>query len=246
MDPEAVKEYYRRPDVLDHYTRAATSVGLWLSEEKIFTRLFKKDDRLLELGTGAGRIAFGLEELGYQFILAIDLSKEMVTEARRLGRINESRVIFQTGDARKLKFSDNEFDGAIFGFNGLMQIPGRENRHQALREIHRLLKPGSWFAFTTHDREKSKHRTYWEEQKKIWDRGEQNPLLDDFGDRYEDTPMGRLFIHVPSAKEIREDLKATGWRIEADALRSQIANESLAVRDFSDDCRFWVAQKPLA
>ena len=43
--------------------------------------------------------------------------------------------------------------------------------------------------------------------------------------------------------EIIADLKATGWNLEFDAMRREIAEESLAVRNFSDECRFWVARK---
>jgi len=243
MDSEHVKAYYRRPEVLDHYVRAASAVGLWQSEEKIIRRLFQPGDRILELGTGAGRIAFGMEEIGYQHIMAVDLSKEMVAEARRLAGALESRVVFQVADARKLSFPDASFDGAIFGFNGLMQIPGRRNRVAALKEIRRVLRPGAWFVFTTHDRNNPRHEEYWRQQREIWDAGGQDPLREDFGDRYEDTPLGRLFIHVPVPEETRADLAESGWRVEVDIMRSQLANENPATREFSDDCRFWIVQK---
>lgn len=243
MDAAEANAYFNRPEVLAHYVRATANVGLWQSEELIFRRLFKPDERLLELGTGAGRIALGLEELGYQHIMAIDLSKGMVEEARRMGRAVESRVVFQHGDATRLvKFLDGEFDGAIFGFNGLMMIPGRQNRIQAMREIRRVIRPGGWFTFTSHDRELSKHRSFWAQQRYLWNAGEQDPELIDFGDRWEDTPLGRIFIHIPTSNEVREDLKAAGWRIETDVLRSQIATESLITKEFSDECRFWIAQ----
>ena len=66
-----------------------------------------------------------------------------------------------------------------------------------------------------------------------------------FGDLYGETPEGSMmFIHTPTCEEVREDLKAAGFRVEADTLRHQIANEPPVVRDFADECRFWVAQKP--
>jgi hypothetical protein len=45
--------------------------------------------------------------------------------------------------------------------------------------------------------------------------------------------------------EIIEDLKSTGFIIETDVLRKDIANESDQVRHFSDECRFWVARKSI-
>ena len=50
-------------------------------------------------------------------------------------------------------------------------------------------------------------------------------------------------MHLPDRDEILEDLAATGWTHEFDAMRRQLASESRAVLDFSDECRFWVARK---
>lgn len=244
MDASEVKSFYNSDRVVAHYSRAAAKVGLWRSEEAVFTRLFEPEDCLLELGTGAGRIALGLAELGFRNILGIDLSTAMIKEARKLNRLLEYGVSFQTMDATRLDLPDGQFDGAIFGFNGLMQIPGRENRHLALAEVYRVLRPGAIFVFTTHDRDHSKHKSFWRAEKKRWSHGNQKPELDEFGDRYEDTPLGMLYIHVPTAPEIRKDLKAVGFKIEMDALRSNLANEPWDVRAFSDECRFWVVRRP--
>jgi hypothetical protein len=63
----------------------------------------------------------------------------------------------------------------------------------------------------------------------------------EFGDRYFEDETGRTFMHLPTRAEILEDLSATGWAHEHDAPRGEIARESRAVRDFSDECRFWAA-----
>ena len=63
------------------------------------------------------------------------------------------------------------------------------------------------------------------------------------GDRYFEDQVGRTFMHLPDRDEVLADLAATGWTHEFDAPRSDIARESKAVRDFSDECRFWVAKK---
>ncbi|MEM9226874.1 MAG: class I SAM-dependent methyltransferase [Verrucomicrobiota bacterium] len=244
MDAKTVNAFFRQPSVVEHYALAANNVGLWHSEEKIFTRLFAWDDSLLELGCGAGRIAIGLWEIGYRRITAMDYSKEMVAEARRINEMFDYGIFFHHGDATALKYEDATYDGAIFGFNGLMQIPSRGERQLALREIHRVLQPGAWFAFTTHDRAAHWRREFWEEQKQLWEQGKQHPKLKEFGDLYYDAPEGgMMFIHTPTREEILEDLAQTGFRHEADALRQELANEPPAVRDFADECRFWVAQK---
>jgi ubiquinone/menaquinone biosynthesis C-methylase UbiE len=239
-----VKSYYDDPEVVDHYRRATANIGLWHSEELLFQRVFKKKDRLLELGTGTGRIAIGLAELGYEHILGIELSRGMVKEARRISTVLELSVAFQQGDATQLKFEDNLFDGAIFGFNGLMQIPGSAARQKALREIYRVIRPGGAFVFTTHDRQNPRFKKFWRQEQERWNKGKQKPELLEFGDRWEETEMGKLYIHVPTPEEVREALQEAGWKCEWDNLRSSIAKEPIATREFSDECRFWVARKP--
>lgn len=244
METERVKKYFQSPRVVAHYAGATRNLGLWAAEEKVFTRVFKPENALIDLGTGTGRIPIGLCELGFHRVLGIDFAPKMIAEARRMAKILEYSVHFRSMDVRRLDFEDNLFEGAIFGFNGLMQIPGREDRRQALSEIFRVIGPGSYFVFTTHDRDQKKYREFWVHEKQLWSNGRQKPGLLEFGDRYESTDLGILFIHIPSCEEVREDLEETGFLIEADVLRSAIANESREVRKFSDECRFWVARKP--
>ena len=83
----------------------------------------------------------------------------------------------------------------------------------------------------------------WRLERGRWDRGEQDPRLVEFGDRYFEDESGRTFMHLPDRDEILADLAATGWRHEFDALRREVAREPAAVRDFSDECRFWAARR---
>lgn len=245
MEPESVRHYFEQASVVDHYSRGANNVGLWRSEEALFNLYFNRDDSLLELGTGAGRIAIGLWEIGFRHLIGIDLSRAMIKEARRINQVLEYGIAFHQGDATGLVFDNDQFDGAIFGFNGLMQIPGRQRRQQAIREIFRVLVPGAFFIFTTHDRQSSRHRNYWKTEEKLWREGRQDPDLLEYGDVRWDTPEGgSMFIHSPLSEDVRSDLKAAGFSVERDVLRSAIGPEPENVREFSDDCRFWIARKP--
>ena len=129
-------------------------------------------------------------------------------------------------------------------FNGMMQIPGRENRRDALRQLHRVCAAEAPLLFTTHDRDWSPaERAMWRLETLRWVRGDQDPRLVEFGDRYFEDQTGRTFMHLPDRREILEDLAATGWKHAFDALRRETARESRAVREFSDECRFWVAHR---
>lgn len=244
MDPETVKNDFAVKDTVAYYGRAVTRVGLWRSEQAVLTRVFQPGDTLLELGCGAGRVSIGLWELGYKRLLGVDFCRPMVSEARRISRLLEYGVAFRYGDATALDLESGAFDGAFFLFNGLMQVPGRERRRQALREIHRVVAPGGRFVFTTHDQANHRYRDFWKRERELWESGRQDPRLDDFGDKYFESAEGRIFMHIPSREEILDDLRSAGWNHLEDAWRSEIANEPPEVREFSDECRFWVAMKP--
>jgi hypothetical protein len=50
-------------------------------------------------------------------------------------------------------------------------------------------------------------------------------------------------MHLPDRAEVLADLAATGWTHRFDAARRDIARETSAVREFSDECRFWAARR---
>ncbi len=244
MNPSIARNYFEAPKVIAYYAAAVRGCGLWVSEEKIFRRVFHPQQCLLEVGCGAGRIAIGLHEIGFQNILATDLCPKMVKECRRVLGLLGHGIACRVADATRLPFEDNLFDGVIFGFNGLMQIPFATNRQIAVQEIYRVLQPGHFFIFTTHDRDHWKFKDYWKKEALRWRQGKQQPELSEFGDLITDTELGKLYIHVPSTTEVVSLLKGAGFLVEANIMRSKLANEPPKVLEFSDDCRFWVAMKP--
>jgi SAM-dependent methyltransferase len=239
------------PAVL-HYTRAAHELGLWQSERILIERFFpERAAPLLEAGCGAGRVTLGLWAVGYRNITAFDFAQELVDQAISLAtERNATGIRFLHADATALPaelcrlIGDKAFSGALFLFNGLMQIPGRENRRRALRELHRVCAAGAPLLFTTHDRDHSPtERALWRLETLRWVRGDQDPRLVEFGDRYFEDEAGRTFMHLPDRREIIEDLEATGWTHAFDAMRGEIAREPRSVREFSDECRFWAARR---
>lgn len=232
-----------------HYARAAHFLGLWKSEKVLIDRyLPDRQARVLEAGCGAGRVAVGLWHAGYHHVVAFDFAAEMIEQAENLAKEQGiTGLTFLQVDATRLTecrlLCDISFDGALFLFNGLMQIPGRENRQTAMRELHRLCKPDAPFIFTTHDRADPADLKAWAKEAELWASGRQDPRLHEFGDRYFSDETGNTFMHLPDRTEVLEDLAATGWTHLEDATRNELASETPKVRNFSDNCRFWVARK---
>jgi SAM-dependent methyltransferase len=264
IDAATVRADFNDLTAVLHYTRAAHDLGLWASERKLIARFFPDQTvPLLEAGCGAGRVTIGLWEMGYRNITAFDFAQELVDQAISLAIERGAAAIrYLHADATDLRRATARpatggaeggsktrpplkgFGGALFLFNGLMQIPGREHRRRALGELHRACAAGAPLLFTTHDRDHSPtERALWRLETQRWVRAEQDPRLVEFGDRYFEDEAGRTFMHLPDRREILEDLAATGWTHEFDAMRTEVARESKAVRDFSDECRFWLARK---
>lgn len=124
-----------------------------LPEEQAFLDLHGKvavDDRqLLDIGIGAGRTTRFLLPCAARYE-GVDYSPEMIAAAK--SRFPHASL--HVRDARDLSaYSDGEFDTVVFSFNGIDCL-SHAGRLAALAEIHRVLKPGAWFIFSSHNRER--------------------------------------------------------------------------------------------
>lgn len=106
--------------------------------------------RVLEVGCGRGvGTEIILEVFGAEHVDAFDLDPRMVELARnRLARRGE-RVQLSVGDVTAIPAADQTYD-AVFDFGIIHHVPDWQ---AALREIHRVLRPGGrLFAEEVHER----------------------------------------------------------------------------------------------
>ena len=121
---------------------------LFFVEEVILKNLHRsiRNKRLLDIGIGGGRTTKHLLEISNEYT-GIDYSSAFV----RIVHATYPQATVVQADARDLRmFGDSEFDFALFSYNGIDYI-SHSGRLQALSEIHRVLRPGGFFMFSTHN-----------------------------------------------------------------------------------------------
>jgi demethylmenaquinone methyltransferase/2-methoxy-6-polyprenyl-1,4-benzoquinol methylase len=101
--------------------------------------------KLLDLAGGTGDIAFraaGTAGTGFQAIVC-DINADMleVGRERAAKKHLDDRVRFVEGNAEQLAFADKSFDACTIAF-GIRNVPRID---VALREVHRVLRPGGRF-----------------------------------------------------------------------------------------------------
>jgi ubiquinone/menaquinone biosynthesis C-methylase UbiE len=98
--------------------------------------------RALEIGCGRGvGVEIVLDRFGADRVDAFDLDPDMVERARRRLARRGDRVRLWAGDAEHIDAADGTYDAA-FDFAIVHHIP---DWRSALREVHRVLRPGGRF-----------------------------------------------------------------------------------------------------
>ncbi|MBU4227344.1 methyltransferase domain-containing protein [bacterium] len=245
VDTDFIRKSFTTEKTVSDYAKAVSEVGLWESEKMMIEKYFNPENRILDIGCGAGRTTIGLYKLGYHLIEGLDLSEAMIVQARRISKNLNYNISFRVGDVACLDYDDETFEVALFSFNGIMQIPRKENRIKVLKEIKRILKPEGYFLFTTHDRDSGKeYESFWQEEKKKWALHIQDKSLHEFGDKIIKMEERDIFLHFPTREEVISSLQEEGFILIGGVSRSELCEESEEVKKFSTDCVFWLVQKP--
>ena len=101
----------------------------------------RPDQRVLDVATGTGLVAFELVRRGGCQVIGIDQSQDMLAGASSRLTAEPAlahRVSFMQGEAERLPFGDGEFDALTFTY--LLRYV--DDRAATMRELARVVRPG--------------------------------------------------------------------------------------------------------
>jgi SAM-dependent methyltransferase len=192
---------YESPEIVMHYSRLSDLVPpertiLGILREKLY------DMKMLDLGVGGGRTTRFFAPLVKSYV-GVDWSGRMVEACRK----KYPHYSFRIDDARTLQFDEGEFDFVLFSYNGLDYI-GHEDRLKALDEIHRVLRSGGYFVFSSHNLDYAprllRRRYFW--SRRAWvERHDDYAILND------GSHGSKLLTYYARPTEVRRQLLDQGF-----------------------------------
>lgn len=142
--------------------------------QKLLLEVFPKDSNLLEIGCGSGRDAAFMLEKGYA-ILAIDTSKNMIKEAKKLHPKLEDSLQVATIPSN-LDIRDKSFDG-VYSIATLMHLE-KSKIDLSIAKIYSCLKNNGKFLFSVPLRRKDLNLENYDEKGRYFTIMNQNEWLD--------------------------------------------------------------------
>jgi len=221
--------------------RYIRNVDKWLrdSELKIIQKYITPWSSILDIWCGTGRTTIALDKLWYQ-MTGIDITPEMIQNAQKIVAQRDLSINYEVGDATQLSYADNSIDNILFLTNGWTQIPWSQNRHNALKEIYRTLKPGWIFILIFHARYPQDKSLFWAKQrikhniiKTIWIPIRELDIWDLFFNREIDTEKidQQQFMHISDENIVKQDLKKIWFKLLFYGRENEIVLENLNDQD---------------
>ena len=141
------------PEMFEHYStgyeaqrlqEGMSRIELVRSQEIIMHYIPKPPAIVFDIGGGPGVYAFWLAKQGFEVHL-IDVNPLHIEQARQTSLLQPDTPLaeMEVGDARSVKCADASVDVVLL-MGPLYHLTEREDRLKALREAHRILKPGGF------------------------------------------------------------------------------------------------------
>jgi SAM-dependent methyltransferase len=103
----------------------------------------REGERWLDVGTGAGGLAFALAGRGAD-VVGVDISEEGLVHARSQAAERGPSVEFRLGNAEELPFEEGAFDGVASAFGVIFAA----DHERAAAELARVCRPGGKLGLT--------------------------------------------------------------------------------------------------
>ncbi len=103
-------------------------------------------EKILELACGTGSVAISLDEFGYYYITATDLSPEMVDIAAVKAKNAQVNVAFRPMNFLNIDIDDS-FDAIYSLFDSVNYLHSEEDILTMLNQCQKVLKPGGLLIF---------------------------------------------------------------------------------------------------
>ena len=116
------------------WAQSRNKKGDWAKEKETFKE-YLPSGKVLEIGSGGGRDAKDLIEMGYEYT-GTDISKGLLEEARK----NNPKATFLLQSVYELDFPEKTFDG-FWACAVLLHMP-KDRMSEALKSIHNVIKKG--------------------------------------------------------------------------------------------------------
>lgn len=113
-------------------------IGEMKEQAREVTRHIKEGDAVLEIAPGAGYLSIELCKLGKYKITGMDISNDLVEICTRNAVEAGVQIDFQQGNVSNMPFQPNVFDFIIC----VLAFKNFKEPLKALKEMHRVLKPG--------------------------------------------------------------------------------------------------------
>jgi SAM-dependent methyltransferase len=208
---EEVVEIVERDDGFIMASRFGTELYLapfrrWPPRQRRAMRLVR--GRVLDVGTGGGRVALHLQERGHD-VVAIDNSPLAVEVCRRRG-VADARVL----PVEQLGSLDGVFETIVMFGNNLGFLGSLARAKRLLRRLHRLTSPGARILgetldpYATDDPAHLRYHAWNRERGRI--SGQLRIRI-----RYRDHATKWFDYFFVSREELREVIAGTGWSVAA-------------------------------
>ena len=134
------KKFFEKYSQMERSVKGLEGAGEWHELKKMLPDFRGK--RVLDLGCGFGWHCRYAAENGAQSVLGIDISENMLQEARR--RTEDPRVEYRKISLEEYEYPENSFDAVISS----LALHYVESFEDICRKVYRCLKPGGEFVFS--------------------------------------------------------------------------------------------------